>query len=476
MGNLPINMPFSLHAYTDPDTGRSPVNVNTCYNSGEKLPCSMLGPTPTYAMEAVFNVESLRRIIKIGTFYEPKTNAKVSTDPAAANYIAKVLPLAADRQKAWQKHEDLRTKLAFQYQETLCLYFTGTYNHSKLRKYPPLGAPATPVCGVGAACSDYSKPRFPMGVKAFQTKVLAALTAMATPSATVNFDSGDNADVAPGQLDARTANAVWDNIVPGKPTTWPSGAGGDPLTELYNLRLGRDELRPTNTEVTSATNPAWSSNVHGFVDDNATLRDSGYGGGLHLRPKGTDIALKIAKNGTTVPEGPYDNSLADVPYRQLCFGPDWFSTELTTSTTTFVFVINAQIIESRTAGTPSPNILYATQWGVCVEIAPDITMDIPQATNLNYYANGVNGPASVTGVGSPGYYKTQPVASYDSMDKNSFISNQYGMYKTTVSPEWDADMRGMTPANAAAFYGTPNQTKKRVYVRAVWSLTDNSNR
>ena len=29
MGNLPVNMPFSLRTYTDPDTGRSPINVNT---------------------------------------------------------------------------------------------------------------------------------------------------------------------------------------------------------------------------------------------------------------------------------------------------------------------------------------------------------------------------------------------------------------------------------------------------------------
>ena len=75
----------------------------------------MLGGTPTYAMEAVFNVESLRRIIKIDTFYDPTSKVKVSTDPAAANYIAKIVALGPNRQKAWQKHEDSGHQIAFQY-------------------------------------------------------------------------------------------------------------------------------------------------------------------------------------------------------------------------------------------------------------------------------------------------------------------------------------------------------------------------
>jgi hypothetical protein len=251
-------------------------------------------------------------------------------------------------------------------------------------------------------------------------------------------------------------------------------------------------LRPTNAEVTAGTHLSWNANVHGFFDDNTVLRDTGFGGGLHLRPKGLDIALN------TAPEGPYDNSMANVPYRQLCFGPDWFSTELTTSTTTFVFIVNAQIVETRTAGTANPNLLYSCQWGACVEIAPDITMDIPQATNLNYYANGVNGPVGVTGIGSPGYYKTQKIPSFDSMDKYVMpdgvtpnpngIVNQYNKYKYTYATTWEADMRGIPPVitaktgfntgafNAASFYGGPDQTRKRVVVRALWSLTDNANR
>src|SRR6185436_12762449 len=81
-----------------------------------------------------------------------------------------------------------------------------------------------------------------------------------------------------------------------------------------------------------------------------------------------------AKNGTAVPEGPYDNSLADIPYRQWMFGPDWFSTELTTTTTTFVFVINAQIVDKKSVieNPDRPVVTAHYQYGMAVELCADV--------------------------------------------------------------------------------------------------------
>ena len=504
VGHLPLNLPFTVRAYVDPDTGRSPVNVNTCYNSGEHLPTNVLGGTPAYALEAVFNVESLRRIVQVGEFYfdaddDPATPAVRATgngNPTDPDFIqAATTPgpppawrwTPGQQQRAWRKHEELRAQMAFQYQETLCRYFTGTYRHSFNRKYPPLG-PAG--CTVGAASTDYSSTRFPLGLAAFRTKVKADLAALSTGSAIVNVSNAGLPDVAPGRLDQRMADAVYDNIVPGPATI----SGNYPLAELHGLGLGRDELRPTNAELTEMLDPAawaestkakphWNANVHGFWDDHwnpaginytgpgngplptGALIDSGFKAlagtapGLHLRPKGLDLAL------STAPDGPYQKLPAgqQVPRRQQCFGLDWFSTELTTSTTTFLLVINAQVVEARSLADPDhPNVLHWSQWGVCIELAPDIADE-----SGDYYQSG-----------RPGYYKTLAAAHNESMDKNCPIRHEWSStdYKSTVVKEWKADLRGIKSAAAATFYGSSAQTRKRVLIRAIWSLNQSSNR
>jgi hypothetical protein len=584
VGMLPLGMPFSMRAYCDPDTGRCPVNVNTCYNSGERMPTTPFGGTPTYTMEGVFNVESLRRIIKIGAFYVEVTAADEplpanfaydiadtqkrirvhATNPSDLNYVG--LLTGTLRLRALHRMEEIRTKLAYQYQETLCRYFTGTYrvnsclragfNNTTLtrtdpnaaarlvcdRKYPPFRfAPTTATNGyipertfvetygstVGAgvkgvlntlnafsslplklqfACTsfNYSKTRFPYSLEQFRenvandlwwmcydnrningnpsrTNVLTYLPYYNTPLGdavngtadndgieTVNFDKAQIPEILPGKLDWRTANAVFDNIIPGK--LWNGTRyllfGGtyvpndlkaqdplnkrekasvrDPLWELWCMRLGRDELRPRNNELTASpvtykqvgvpvagqdyaggeVIQKWNFNTHGFHDDNDVLRDSGYPSfdpgsdtadqanikqvssrWLHLRPKGTDIGANVYANSVgecgdttgsapvknaAVPfpdnVGPYDqianvSGAPGVPYRQLCFTPDSFSTELTTTTTNFMFIINAQIVTSESADPAlggnwdNPREIFYGQWGCQVELAPDVFVE-----------------------------------------------------------------------------------------------------
>jgi hypothetical protein len=63
---------ITMRAFTDPDTGRAPLNVNTCFNSGELdsgPPHSNSGQKLQFLIEEVFNVGALRRIIKVGSFY-----------------------------------------------------------------------------------------------------------------------------------------------------------------------------------------------------------------------------------------------------------------------------------------------------------------------------------------------------------------------------------------------------------------------
>jgi hypothetical protein len=64
-GQLPS---FTGRSYVDPDTGRSPVNVNTVFNSGENVPTGPGSAQVGRTLEAVFNIDSLRRIVKIGRF------------------------------------------------------------------------------------------------------------------------------------------------------------------------------------------------------------------------------------------------------------------------------------------------------------------------------------------------------------------------------------------------------------------------
>jgi hypothetical protein len=477
---------FTLHAYVDPDTGRSPVNVNTCVNSGEMLPMTAYpgsataGTNGTYTMEAVFNIESLRRLIKVGTF------------PGAAGMKDAQNPVGFTADD-WRKHEELRTKLAYQYQETLCRYFTGTYNHPASRKYPPIGVTNAPSGVTGAASTDYMQTRFPMGVVAFRQKVRADLDTLSAGLPTiVDFDAAGVANIPKGKLDRRVAAACYDNIVPGKPADLASFAAGDPIAELYDAQLGRQEDFDEKY------------NVYGYHPDNDKLRAMAYYSAgnefpsetgivnlknykqprpgvnnpacdLTLRPKGRDIAKThsttpgaLIPTGLLDPDGDDAPEAMDTPYRQLAFTRDCFSTELTTTTTTFILIVNVQLVDANTVnanpGDPTKHRdVFWNQWAVVVELAPDVMVE---SNTEQYYATG-----------RPAYYKTA-VSGRDSMDANcrgTLWARNLGHTPeehlvSTVVKEWKADFRGIKPAQTASFYSGANQTKKRVIIRSISSL------
>ena len=56
---------FAVTNHSDPDTGRSPLNVNTCEISGNPMPV-YANNSWAWPLEGVFNIESLARIIKVG--------------------------------------------------------------------------------------------------------------------------------------------------------------------------------------------------------------------------------------------------------------------------------------------------------------------------------------------------------------------------------------------------------------------------
>ena len=521
VGGLPQNIPFSLLAYTDPDTGRCPINVNTCPNSGERIPTNVAffnkpyaNGSPAYSMEAVFNVESLRRIVTVGAMtYKDQTGAAHAVaSPAAAN-IANIADPNA-RALAWQKHEQLRTKLAYQYQETLCRYFTGTYRHPMNRAYPPFYNKVvdTPidysddgtfaqVYGVNIGCSDnsYAKTRFPEGVIAFRNHVKQDLqTISAGVPALVNFDAADVPSVAQGKLDMRTADAVYDNIVPGPATIW----GSYPCKELYDLRLARAENEPNNTDMTDTTKIGSHANVYNYFDDALTHVDPGYRSyhahadgvadpldnkPLYLRPKGMDLALN------TAPDGPYEKR-TDAAWRQQAFGPDWFSTELTTATTTFTLIVNVQLCDAQSvlADPANPRVLLSSQWGTVLEIAPDITKD-----NDSWYAGDM--PRRVKTEHNPSDFYCmdknasllRKVNSNDMPDGdltneqlettrqqpeilnepiNAGITNTMDLRCPTAAREW-IDWRGAEdlPTDRASLYGS-NSTAKNIRLRSIWCL------
>ncbi len=309
-GFLPWGMAgFFTTGYTDPDTGRSPVNVNTCYNSGEILPFDYWSNPPCYTMEGVWNVESLRRIIKVGWFNDPwSTYCMIG----GVKTLRTAVPAASggttwsNAQRDWCVLdprakilvETLKLQLAYQYQETLCRYFTGTYSHggvnqkfkpfsaTAIKTYPSTYTPATtPLPAPTHPClvTNYSAPRFPVSLTDFRNHVRddlvnclsknftnpAYTTAVAglppgTPlpprpagqldatytDGTVNFvfvGPGFVPEIAPGKLDVRTACACYDNMVPGKPVDITVFNGctaygaGDPIYELYALQVGRQE-------------------------------------------------------------------------------------------------------------------------------------------------------------------------------------------------------------------------------------------
>jgi len=655
-----FTLPYSLYAYTDPDTGRSPLNVNTAYNSNEMLPTNIFGGIGSYSFEGVFNTDSLRRIIKVGKMYvadlngtSRQVNAAIVTAPipaagiatpaamvagtvnnyapglagvkylrlaapgtvnltgldstgiangtmilvgnvgtatinlmsesatsSAANrfgistygnyalvpnkYIVLMYDTAGTRWRAfswipfYKKEAQVAQKLACRYQEIMVRYFTKTYGY--------VGTPLYGATGVGpvgtanqAGMSDYSATRFPVSLSQFRTNFRADMATLGTgvftdgspdSQATVNFDASDNPLVTAGKIDERTCNAIFDNVVPGKPgangmPAFPFATGNpdvdDPLTQLYTQRLGRDET----TE--DAYNP------EGFVDDNTGLFDgtankagstnytAGNGGGLPpaslvgvrldhttpsvgaktLRPKGLDIWQ--CTDALQPDNCPY-RKVAHVPSRTLTFGPDWFSTELTTSSTTYYLVINVQIVKNPTGvgnapgQSDKPQDIFWSTWMVCVEVAPDVKCETPDglalspknavtaydlwdASGLAYYRSGAPFarktsayimdakplantaiPAALATVNQIPYYKYSAFSI-----KDTLTAPGWGFIRTavpellTASARW-VDFRGVKPATDAdasgypaaltsdVYYKSARQTKKRVVIRAVWSL------
>ena len=535
-------------AYVDPDTGRSPVNVNSVdnnYTSGYPHYYALQTMYPR-TLHAVFNIEALRRIVKVGKFrfrnntqpgliVPPTDTTAYSEMDARVLYDADLLtnpaklppefdpttavpaeiripaphwlpaPLDADIVMATKDDvvremkkyvEELRTRVAYQYQETLARYFQAFYFNKywwryadgtrTYAKYQPAKAIwpwpyyfgavgdtypqyAAKVMGAAEAARvqwhaknyDNTTARFPYGLEEFRLKVKEDLLAMTTnntidPIAAwtkyryrsglpkdggeyVNFDEDGDADIAIGKLDLRTASAVWDNIVPGKGVLFPNDPSAgvrDPISELYALRLGRDE----NTE------KDYVSNYYCFLNPTNTAGKIGW-------EKGLDIVLNAA------PDGPWVKR-AEVPDRQLAFGPDWFSTELTTGTTTFAMIVNAQIVEASTvaADPAKPRVLFHTQRYVLFEICPDIkveeTGETGTAIGLRYYRNNL-----------PRARKLDP----DIMDKNcAYLPADNG--GTTCPRDW-FDYRGLKDsADAAAYYQNPAQNSRRVVIRATYDF------
>jgi hypothetical protein len=485
-------------AYVDPDTGRSPINVNTCLASGEDVYSSTAGASRAWTMEAVFNIESLRRIIKIGKFFDTGNVERDLSDPT-------VFASLTDDDK--KKLERLKTKLAYQHQETLVRYFTGAYDHAaavthhaggmggwdrgygngsatERKFYNPYGtgvnmrknyrdtysallgsAEVNKVLSC-AATWDTSKTRFPYGLVEFRERVKYDLAKMTennrnistnnkTPGTIplyggtsmdgaeyVGADRDNNFEILPGKLDKRMASAVFDNIVPGKAFLFPGDANievKDPLGQLYKTRWSRKE----------DVEPLVWQDYGAWRHNNVWLPRTG----------GRDIA------SSTAPEGPYERVATIPPYRQNVFGPDWFSTELTTTTTTFVFVIRAQLIEAA-SGAANPQILEEHVVSMTVEIAPDVMVE--DAANGATYGAAAPDPYYYR-AGRPNYYKTAVAPSPDSMDTDCATRPCNGPGGTPTGQsaiaEW-IDYRNVRPVDAPAFYA-PNgrQLHKRIIIR-----------
>jgi hypothetical protein len=571
-GRLPFGMPFSTRAYVDPDTGRCPVNVNTVFNSGERLPSNVFNGTPSYTMEGVFNVESLRRIIKVGSMtYTNTANVKVDLPSPAAEQI-KLITDPANRKLAWNKHENLRTKLASMYQEVLCRYFTATYRHSMKRKWPPYYNPTVQATedfsdagtyqtafGAGAlpvqfACQsfDYNRTRFPFGLLEFRRNVKADLQILSAPHGeVVNFSNSDLPSVPPGQLDRRTAAAVFDNIVPGKPAglLGDFGITIDPLLELYTAQIARDELSDCHHEAVDESGGLRS--VFGYVyDSTATgngnrMLDSGVSSfqdfgptndpvnvkndparWLNLRAKGRDLVNSAAANDMG-----WADSRTVIPYRQYAFGPDWFSTELTATTTNFICIVNAQIVDAASADPAlggdwdKPRDLYAGQWGYSIEIAPDVHNESAETGATDWLTSGLAYYSSIEPFSGqrlfwPAFFKTTPAEPNDpkyvasgiySMDKfcstlktlhpkKTKFPKQVGQQVLPITPlapagpgsagqdHWSdngdnssryrrtsaakiwTDYRGVSATDAIPYYRTGGSSVPgRVVVRAIWT-------
>src|SRR6185295_15272041 len=88
----------------------------------------------------------------------------------------------------------------------------------------------------------------------------------------------------------------------------------------------------------------------------------------------------------------------DVPWRQLCFSPDSFSTELTTTSTTFILIVNAELVDGQSvAANPGKPELHQdqcwNQWGAVIEIAPDVMAESNNVSEPTTPMPSLNSPA-----------------------------------------------------------------------------------
>jgi hypothetical protein len=537
-----IGPSLTKYSYVDPDTGRSPVNVNTVCNSGEELPYSNWGNARAWTMEAVFNVESLRRIIKIGKFFDSANVERDLSDPAVWATLS-----VADKKKI----EELRTKLAYRYQEVLVRYFTGCYDHGAYHAYtwkrgPDLarntfyqpygyttanipknyGEIYTSVLGAAEVgevkhyCKkrDHSETRFPCGLVQFREWIKDDLRAMTKNNRNiaannkdvkaaaiyagtsddgigyVGVDRDNNFEILPGKLDWRTASAIYDNIIPGKAYLFDAAeiavkkpaysndeinATRDPLWDLYSQRIGRreDETIESHMDVLGHI----PNRTYHDKDDNSLTEEN----------MGRDIS------------GP------NVPYRQLAFGPDWFSTELTTTSTNFVLVVRTQLVDAIT-NPASPTVTHDHIVLVAVEVAPDVLVETPTEYDGANYPSGAAGNVlnpKYCGLGyyrggRPRHYKLAPCTDtypyagvpaltandLDSMDKNCGTRPRgydpaqlpaQVVKPTTIPRDW-IDYRTVAPADTNKFYrqdgsATGNQLKRRIIIRNIQDQNQSGN-
>ena len=631
---------FDIAAHVDPDTGRSPMNVNTCEVSGNQMPFSGENYTCTWPLEGIFNIESIARIIKVGKFYYNGTlyDAQAPRTVPDGRWSGPVAPspttAGAGNNGAWQKAEMLKLRLAYRYQEMMVRYFCGKYkpylygnnygcfpgnfnmqwlfrkgapgvpyngfqeNRSYYQAFTNTAAQAVPRGALTASEANkvkhavkpdgtsppdtyaqtvyYKNTRFPCGLDTFRqwvaddflvmtqnnrawgnssvvdptygtdagsgsTYTLAYGDAQRSESQPyndddpcVNFDSSDTPDVVPGKMDKRTANAIFDNIIPGK--VWKDASGNDrfllfgngaedsgygpyaldpnkdvtgisvrdPLWELYSIQLGRDEYDFLQT------------NRQGFYS-------TGTGNSIY-NEKGHDVRLgdaQLISAPSTLSVAPPDLGAYDqrptVPWRQLAFGPDWFSTELTVTSPCYYLVVTSEIVDAKSAKlTPaSPTVLTHYQTLACVELAADIKVETDAAYDGTQWPTGgvpadpkhqlSMAEAKHVGLGyyrgnGPRRMKTMPAADPRSMDygmktasqvagkqayqpalPDTSLSSYPGTTATsvpTVPTDW-VDFRNVKPGDEKTYYQAQNpasagdkgrETTKRAIVRWTWTI------
>jgi len=503
--------------YTDPDTGRSPVNVNTGFPPGYYWKSSNATGYENYAnyvhfdrvMRGVFNINALRRIVRVGKFWfdpDGKGKKEVNAADLYVQPLSTVNPIgapvstwtAAKLAEAKAKVEEYRWKLAFQYQEGLVRYFAAFYDKrdawvapgytQKWDNYAGRYGAGTGAAQVKYYCQSFKcfSARFPFGLNDFRSHMADDLVAMtngflnpaykpggvAPPAAMpndgfVHVDENDNFSVIPGRLDKRTATAVYDNIVPGRVTLWPGETDESikyPIKQLYEMKLARDENTDQQYTFPKAEGP-------GTVPIGAsTPVTSGYPRSPP-NEKGRDIAL--AGNvlvGTPGQElGPWE-ARAKIPERQLIFGPDSFSTELTTTSTTFTIMVCAEIVDV-SQGLATPNIISSRFQGYICEIAPDVKNETAGAANyastgLAYFKEGL-----------PRKRLTDPKFMDDSLKTLPFGRNdQQGNFipgsNSSAARNW-FDFRGIPEGQENTFYDSNQQTRRKVVIRRVIDFTMN---